>query len=137
MWSFGGLSRRNEMKTETMLHLKRRFYEAFCGTAAKYEAQLTLHEAALPPSPRLRRTRRAMKRSLDPSSSALQIPPRQAGFMFFLPIRAKKMVGIARFDKERSDEEREQRRPEVEQRKATHIKNHRHADPGRQDKQRK
>ena len=40
------------------------------------------------------------------------------------------IVGIARFDKERSDEEREQRRPEVEQRKATHIKNHRHAAPG-------
>ena len=29
------------------------------------------------------------------------------------------MVGIARFDKERSDAEREQRRPQVEQRKAT------------------
>jgi len=33
------------------------FYEAFCGAAAKYEAQLTLHEAAL----------RAMKRSLTAS----------------------------------------------------------------------
>jgi len=31
------------------------FYEAFCGSAAKYEAQLTLHEAAL----------RAMKRKPD------------------------------------------------------------------------
>jgi len=38
-----------------------------------------------------------MKRSLDPSSSALQIPPRQAGFMFFcLGIKAKKMVGVIR-----------------------------------------
>ncbi|MBQ9087744.1 MAG: hypothetical protein IJY46_03080 [Lentisphaeria bacterium] len=33
------------------------FYEAFCGAAAKYEAQLTLHEAAL----------RAMKRILTAS----------------------------------------------------------------------
>ena len=47
-----------------------------------------------------------------------------------MPIRAKKMVGIARFDKEQSDAEREQRRPQVEQRKATPIKNHRHADHG-------
>ena len=42
----------------------------------------------------------------------------------------KKMVGIARFDKEQSDAEREQHRPPVEQRKATPIKNHRHADHG-------
>ena len=98
--------------------LKRRIYEA---RLTAYEAQLTLHEAALPPSPRLRRTRRAMKRSLF----RLHV---------FLPIRAKKMVGIARFDKERSDAEREQRRPQVEQRKATPIKNHRHADHCRQDK---
>ena len=34
----------------------------------------------------------------------------------------KKMVGIGRFDKEQSDAEREQRRPQVEQRKATPIK---------------
>ena len=46
------------------LHLARRFYEALCvlhasgvSSTQKYEAQLTLHEAAL----------RAMKRSLDPS----------------------------------------------------------------------
>ena len=32
------------------------------------------------------------------------------------------MVGIGRFDKEKSDAEREQRRPQVEQRKATPIK---------------
>ena len=32
------------------------------------------------------------------------------------------MVGIGRFDKEQSDAEREQRRPQVEQRKATPIK---------------
>jgi hypothetical protein len=41
----------------------------------------------------MKRTCGAMKRSLEPSSSALQIPPRQAGFMFFcLGIKAKKMV---------------------------------------------
>ena len=40
------------------------------------------------------------------------------------------MVGIGRFNKEQSDAEREQRRPLVEQRKATPIKNHRHADHG-------
>ena len=40
-----------------MLHRQAFFCEAFCGTAAKYEAQLTLHEAAL----------RAMKRSLTAS----------------------------------------------------------------------
>ncbi|MBO5680183.1 MAG: hypothetical protein J6T08_00565, partial [Lentisphaeria bacterium] len=46
-----------------------------------YEAQLTLHEAALPPPPRLRRTRRAMKRSLTASC--------------FLPWnQGKKMVGV-------------------------------------------
>ena len=44
------------------------------------------------------------------------------------------MVGIGRFNKEQSDAEREQRRPQVEQRKATPIKNHRHADHCRQDK---
>ena len=45
-----------------LLHLARRFYEALCvlhasgvSSTQKYEAQLTLHEAAL----------RAMKRSLD------------------------------------------------------------------------
>ena len=35
----------------------RRFYEAFCGDAAKYEAHLAMHEAAL----------RAMKQSLTAS----------------------------------------------------------------------
>ena len=58
-----GLPRRNEMKTGAASYcgVKRNnasssgvFYEAFCGVAAQYEAQLTLHEAAL----------RAMKRSL-------------------------------------------------------------------------
>ena len=40
-----------------LLHRQAFFYEAFCGSAAKYEAQLTLHEAAL----------RAMKQSLTAS----------------------------------------------------------------------
>ena len=44
-------------RNETMLHRQAFFCEAFCGVAAKYEAQLTLHEAAL----------RAMKRSLTAS----------------------------------------------------------------------
>ena len=37
-----------------LLHRQAFFYEAFCGDAAKYEAHLAMHEAAL----------RAMKRSL-------------------------------------------------------------------------
>ena len=55
------------------------FYEAFCGDAAKYEAQLTLHEAAL----------RAMKRSLTASC-------------FFAQIWAKKMVGVLAVVRKRS-----------------------------------
>ena len=69
-------SYRNEMEMLHIVELERNnasssgvFYEAFCGAAAKYEAQLTLHEAAL----------RAMKRSLTASC-------------FFAQIWAKKMV---------------------------------------------
>ncbi len=50
------MSRRNEMKTEAASS-SGVFYEAFCGDAAKYEAHLAMHEAAL----------RAMKRSLTAS----------------------------------------------------------------------
>ena len=53
---WNGLPRRNEMKTGAASS-SGVFYEAFCGDAAKYEAQLTLHEAAL----------RAMKQSLTAS----------------------------------------------------------------------
>ena len=40
-----------------LLHRQAFFYEAFCGDAAKYEAHLAMHEAAL----------RAMKQSLTAS----------------------------------------------------------------------
>ena len=53
---WNGLPRRNEMKTGAASS-SGVFYEAFCGDAAKYEAHLAMHEAAL----------RAMKQSLTAS----------------------------------------------------------------------
>ena len=50
------LAARNEMKTGAASS-SGVFYEAFCGDAAKYEAHLAMHEAAL----------RAMKQSLTAS----------------------------------------------------------------------
>ena len=56
-----------------LLHRQAFFYEAFCGDAAKYEAHLAMHEAAL----------RAMKQSLT------------ASFRHFF---AKKMAERVRFE---------------------------------------
>ena len=53
---WNGLPRRNEMKTGAASS-SGVYYEAFCGDAAKYEAHLAMHEAAL----------RAMKQSLTAS----------------------------------------------------------------------
>ena len=64
-----------------LLHRQAFFYEAFCGSAAKYEAQLTLHEAAL----------RAMKQSLTASfrhffgkNAFMRLPSFHSGYPAFL-----------------------------------------------------
>ena len=49
------------------------FYEAFCGDAAKYEAHLAMHEAAL----------RAMKQSLTASFRHFFCKKMAAGFFIF------------------------------------------------------
>ena len=60
-----------------------------------YEARLTPHEACLPPPPRLRRTSRHMKH-------LAAMPPNMKRSLdrlhVFLPVRAKKMVGMMRFE---------------------------------------
>ena len=81
------MPRRNEMKTGAASSEKA-FYEALCvlhasgvSSTQKYEAQLTLHEAAL----------RAMKRILDPSLPC-GLRRDKCGFVIFLlKIRAKKI----------------------------------------------
>ena len=58
-------------------------------SSAGYEARLTPHETILPPSPRLRRTSRHMKRSLPPSPKAMA---GQGRLHFFA--QGQKMVGV-------------------------------------------